>query len=211
MGKNINDPSKGIEDYARDKISAEVKRIKAITGSDRVILMGHSMGGMIAGYYAEHFAEADEVNIEHVISIATPWQGTPMIDCFWKLGGCFSKEKEAKRFLQMSVSGGTNTDPNFRQTLVAKALDSERKGVRKYYNIWSTTDYAVPGAHGNLTEDPRRQRSFSYLGHYGLAVWPSVWLQTRSWLNEIYASEAGFAPVGHVRNQHPLQNQPVLV
>ncbi len=184
-----NDPHKGIEDYARDKISAEVKRIKALTGSDRVILMGHSMGGMIAGYYAEHFAEADKVNIEHVISIATPWQGTPMVDCFWQLGGRFSKEKETKRHQQMSVSGGTYADPNFRQNLVAKALDSERKGVRKYYNIWSTTDYAVPGAQGNLTEDPRRQRSFSYLGHYALVAWPSVWLKTCSWLNEIYASE----------------------
>lgn len=184
-----NDPNKGIEDYARDKISAEVKRIKVLTGSDKVILMGHSMGGMIAGYYAEHFAEADEVNIEHVISIATPWQGTPMVDSFWKLGGRFSKEKETKRHQQMSISGGTHAYPNFRQTLVAKALESERRGVRKYYNIWSTTDYAVPGSQGNLTEDPRRQRSFSYLGHYALVAWPSVWLQTRSWLNEIYASE----------------------
>ncbi len=200
-----NDPNKGIEDYAKDKISAEVKRIKAITGSDRVILIGHSMGGMIAGYYDEHFAEADEVNIENVISIATPWQGTPMVDCFWKLGGPFSKEKETKRHQQMSVCGGTSTDPNFRQKLVTKALDSERRGVRKYYNIWSTTDYAVPGTHGSLTEDPRRQRSFSYLGHYALVVWPSVWLQTRSWLNEIYASERAVAPklVTICRRPHP--------
>jgi hypothetical protein len=160
---------------------------------------------MIAGYYDEHFAEADEVNIENVISIATPWQGTPMVDCFWKLGGPFSKEKETKRHQQMSVCGGTSTDPNFRQKLVTKALDSERRGVRKYYNIWSTTDYAVPGTHGSLTEDPRRQRSFSYLGHYALVVWPSVWLQTRSWLNEIYASERAVAPklVTICRRPHP--------
>lgn len=183
-----NDPKKGIEDYARNQIRAEVKRIKALTGSDQVILIGHSMGGMIAGYYAEHVAKADGVNIEHVISIATPWQGTPMVDCFWKLGGRFSKEKETKRHQQMSLSGGTETDPQFRQTLVAKALESERKGMRKYYNIWSSTDYAVPFAQGSLTEDPRRQRSFSYLGHYGLAVWPSVWLKTRSWLDAIYLS-----------------------
>jgi pimeloyl-ACP methyl ester carboxylesterase len=188
-----NDPKKGIEDYAQDKISEKVKKIKTLTGSNRVILIGHSMGGMIAGYYAEYCSKQDQVNIEHVISIATPWQGTPMIDCFWKLGGCFSKERETKRYQQMSVSGGTNTVPNFRQTLVSKALASEREGVRKYYNIWSTTDYAVPGARGNLTEDPRRQRSFSYLGHHALVAWPNVWLQARSWLNEIYASESALS------------------
>ncbi len=197
-GLASNDPTKGVEDYAQDKISKEIKRIKELTGSDRIILMGHSMGGLIAGYYAENLAKADEVNVEHVISIATPWQGTPSIDCFWKLGGRFSKERESKRHQQMSLSGGTETDPKFRQNLVAKALNSERKGVRKYYNIWSTTDYAVPGAHGRVTEDPRRQRSFSYLGHYALVAWPSVWLQTRAWLNEIYATEsaAATAPVG---------------
>ncbi len=189
-----NDPGRGIEDYARDKIRAEVKKIKETTGSAKVILVGHSMGGMIAGYYAEHFSEADQVTIEHVISIATPWQGSPTVDCLWKLGGCFSKENETKRHQQMSVSGGTNTEPNFRQPLVAKALTSERKGVRKYYNIWSTTDYAVPGTHGCLTEDPRRQRSFNYLGHYALVAWPSVWVQTCSWLNEIYASEPTLEP-----------------
>lgn len=67
-----NDPTKGIEDYARDKISAEIKKIKAMTGSNSVILIGHSMGGLIAGYYAEHCAEADGVNIDHVINIASP-------------------------------------------------------------------------------------------------------------------------------------------
>lgn len=53
-----------------------------------------------------------------------------MIDCFWKLAGCFSREKNSKRHQQMSLSGGTQADPNFRQSLVAKALNSERRGVR---------------------------------------------------------------------------------
>lgn len=184
-----NDSSKGIEDYARDKVSKEVKRIKELTGSDEIIIVGHSMGGLIAGYYAEFLAEPNEV--KHVISIASPWQGSPTIDSFWKLGGPCSKEKETKRHQQMSVSGGTKDDPLFRQTLVNKALQSERNGKRKYYNIWSSTDYAVPGRHGNLTEDPRRQRSFSYLGHYALVASPQVWIQARLWLDEIYGNSTG--------------------
>lgn len=183
-GLASNDHAKGIEDYALNKLRPEIIRLKAL-GINRFVFLGHSMGGMIGAYYAEHFAEADEVKVEHVISVATPWQGTPMVDWFWKLGGRFSKEKETKRHLQMSISGGPETDPKFRQKLVAKALQSEREGKRKYYNIWSSTDYAVPNRCGNLTEDPRRQREFSYLGHYALIAWPSVWFQVRSWLDAV--------------------------
>lgn len=188
-GKISNDPNKGIEDYAQEKVRDEVKRIRDLTGCDKVILMGHSMGGMIAGYYAEHFSKDDGIKAEHVISLASPWHGAPLVDRSWKIGGIFAKRHETKRHQQMSVSGGTASDPTFRRRLVAKALDSERKGLRKYYSLWSTTDYAVPKAHGDLTEDPRRQRSFNFLGHYSIAAWPGVWLQTRAWLDEIYAAE----------------------
>lgn len=185
-GLASNDPGKGIEDYALGPVSAEVRRIKKLTGCDKVIVIGHSLGGLVAGYYAEHGAERDGVTVEHVITIASPWQGTPAVDMFWKLGGWFSQDHETKRHQQMSVVGGTKADPQFRQRLVAKARESEVRGVRRYYNIWSTTDYAVPSACGCLTLDIRRQRSFSYLGHYGIIAAPCVWRQARSWLDIIY-------------------------
>jgi|JI9StandDraft_1071089.scaffolds.fasta_scaffold27144_3 pimeloyl-ACP methyl ester carboxylesterase len=189
-GLITNDPTKGISDYARDKISKEVKRIKELTGSDKVILMGHSMGGMIAGCYAEDFAQSDGVTVEHVFSIASPWQGTPLIDTSWRLGGPFSRERETMRFQQMSVRGATATEPNFRRALIDRIITSERSARRKYYSTWSSTDYAVPLASGHVTEDPRRQHSFSYLGHFGIVVWPTVWLQIRSWLDAAYRAES---------------------
>jgi hypothetical protein len=82
----------------------------------------------------------------------------------------------------MSVNGGTNIEPNFRQSLVIKALNSKRQGIRKYYNIWSTTDYAVPGFHRRLSKDLTKQRVFKYLCHYGLVVW----LNILYWLDKIY-------------------------
>jgi hypothetical protein len=57
----------------------------------------------------------------------------------------------------MSVNGGTNIEPNFRQSLVIKALNSKRQGIRK-------------------------QRVFKYLCHYGLVVW----LNILYWLDKIY-------------------------
>jgi pimeloyl-ACP methyl ester carboxylesterase len=184
-----NDPQKGIDDYAQEKIRPMIQRILEETQSDQVILVGHSMGGMIAGYYAENYAQEDRVHVEHVLSIASPWHGTPTIDNSWKLGGSCSREKETVRHQQMSLTGGTDEDPGFRQRLVAQALRSERSGIRKYYNICSTTDYAVPRRQGILTENPSRQRVFNFLGHYALVAWPSVWFQMRTWLNQIYTTE----------------------
>ncbi len=188
-----NDPKKGIDDYAKEKLRAKIEEVAKATGSNRVILIGHSMGGMIAGHYAERLAEhhqtaaGDRILVPHVISIATPWRGTPMIDRFWKLGGCCSMEQETVRHRQMSVTGGTDKNPTFRKDLIEDVLRSERNGKRKYYNIYSTTDYAVPNRSGKITEDPRRQRSFSYLGHCALVIFP--WRQIRSWLDEAYKSE----------------------
>jgi hypothetical protein len=88
-----------------------------------------------------------------------------------------------KRYNQMS------SENQFRQKLVTQALNSERAGRRNYYSIGSETDFLVPGLTSTLTEDPRRQRMFSYMGHYGIIASPRVWGQVRSWLDAIYARE----------------------
>lgn len=178
-----NEYNSGIDDYAREKVLQKIQQIQEETGCSEVILIGHSMGAMIAGYVAEHYVK----DVKRVISIGSPWQGSPTIDRGWKLT-CnyeYSRSQETKRHLQMSVAGGGG-DPDFRKRLVEKAQASEQAGLRKYYNVLSTTDYAVPGYSGLLSADPRRQRVFNHLGHYGLVVWPSVWMQVRSWLDEIY-------------------------
>jgi pimeloyl-ACP methyl ester carboxylesterase len=180
------DPKKGIDDYAKERVSVEMKRIKELTGQNEVILIGHSMGGMVAGYYAENCAEQDGIKVKHVISIASPWKGSPTIDKFMEMGGGFAKSTNTHRHHQMSLAHPPDNDPKFRKKLVAKALSSERRGVRNYYNIWSTTDMAVPRHQGSLSEDPRRQRIFNMVGHYYVAIAPSTWFQVQSWLNKIY-------------------------
>jgi hypothetical protein len=52
------------------------------------------MGGLIAGYYAKYCSKDDKIHVDHVISIGSPWQGTPNIDYFWNLGGPCSKKRD---------------------------------------------------------------------------------------------------------------------
>ena len=176
-GLVTNDSTKGIDDYAATKVRSKILQIKQLTGQDRLVIVGYSMGGMIAGYYAEFLAHQDGMKIEHVMSIASPWKGSPTIDRFI-LG-----PKAAKRYWHMSSCN------EFRQKLVAKAQLSERRKERKYYSMGSTTDLLVPARVSILTEDPRRQCIFSYLGHYGIIIAPEVWKQVRIWLDAIYAKE----------------------
>ena len=185
------DPKKGIEDYAADKVRAKILQIKQLTGQDRILLIGHSMGGMVAGCYAERYAEKDGVKIEHVVTIASPWQGSPLVDRFM-LG-----PDAPKRYHQMSTSSG------FREDLVAQALHSERTNARNYYSIGSKADIQVPGSVSILSEDPRRQRLFSSMGHYGIVASPRVWSQIRSWLDAIYTQEPAAASCAKESRQVP--------
>lgn len=170
-GLASNDPNMGIDDYAAGKVRDKILEIQQLTRQDQIILIGHSMGGKIGAYWAEYLAEQTGIQANHIITIGTPADGSPLLDRF-------IAKNPAKRYEQMKVKS------EFREKLVGTARQSERQGLRKYYSIGSTTDLAAPAP--LLTEDPRRQLSLSYLGHYGLIVSPRVWLQIRSWLDQIY-------------------------
>lgn len=52
----------------RDKIQAN--------GDQRVLLMGHSRGGLVAAHYAEKYAQDSEVQVDAVIPISAPFRGS---------------------------------------------------------------------------------------------------------------------------------------
>lgn len=176
-GLASNDPNKGIDDYAAEKLSKKILEIKKITGLSKMILIGHSMGGLVAGQYAEMHASQDGVEIEHIISIATPWKGSPLL-------GHRAEDSKPKRYAHMSLKN------KFREELVNKILESEKTTQRKHYNIGSRNDFMVPTPNFHVTENPERRRSFNHLGHYGLVASPAVWKQIRTWLDAIYLNSS---------------------
>lgn len=171
-GLVIHDPNKGPDDYAREEVRNKVLEIIRLTGHNQLIIIGHSMGGLIAGDYAENYAHLDHVTIPKIITIATPWQGAPLAT--YLSHSCLAN----KRLAQMSP------ESDYLKDLTTRVLAAETSGDRLYFNIASTTDPAVPGKHGIVTKDPSRIRLFTYLGHYGLVVWPSSWLQVHHWLDQ---------------------------
>lgn len=168
----LHDSSKGPDDYAQGSVRNKILEIKCQTGQNQVIVIGHSMGGLIAADYAENYAQDDKMIIPKIITIGAPWQGAPLAALLSRT--CLSK----KRLVQMSP------ESDYLKNLTAKVLESEISGNRLYFNIASTTDPAVPGQYGFITQNPSRIRLFSYLGHYGIVVWPSTWFHVRHWLDQ---------------------------
>jgi triacylglycerol lipase len=72
-GFNYNALTEGIPDAAV-RLGAEVERVLAATGADRVMIVGHSMGGMVARYYVQELGGEDTVDT--VVTLGSPHRGT---------------------------------------------------------------------------------------------------------------------------------------
>jgi triacylglycerol lipase len=72
---DLGHPFRSIQEYA-DKVKAKAQEIALETGRKDLILIGHSMGGLVSALYATTLAPPDTVT--DVITIGSPLVGTPM-------------------------------------------------------------------------------------------------------------------------------------
>jgi pimeloyl-ACP methyl ester carboxylesterase len=55
-------------------LSAEVDRVMSMTGADKVMLVGHSMGGVVSRYYVQQLG--GDATVDTVITLGSPHRGT---------------------------------------------------------------------------------------------------------------------------------------
>lgn len=67
-------PIIGSIEYIAESVKEKAQHIRAETGKSDLILIGHSMGGLVSSYYAENLAPED--SIKGVVTIGSPLQGT---------------------------------------------------------------------------------------------------------------------------------------
>lgn len=72
---SLGNPFKPLREYA-ETIRNKVEEIAKETGREDLILVGHSMGGLLSSWYATKMAKPNTVT--DVITIASPLKGTPM-------------------------------------------------------------------------------------------------------------------------------------
>ena len=75
---NYGPPLAGIEHFA-GQLAARLEAICAVTGAERVALIAHSMGGLVARAYLRRFGTA---RVEQLITIGTPHHGSMLAYTF---------------------------------------------------------------------------------------------------------------------------------
>lgn len=71
---NLHPDFAAIERITQNSIPTVIDRIKQKTNCEKIILVGHSMGGLVASYYSEYLDENDLIS--DIITIASPLHGT---------------------------------------------------------------------------------------------------------------------------------------
>ncbi len=78
----------------------------------RVDLMGHSMGGLVSRYFADHFSQTDRVN--RIVTLATPHYGSPLATLFAQYANRTISAGCPVTGLELAISGylGTRWQPH---------------------------------------------------------------------------------------------------
>ena len=90
---NYGPPLAGIEHFA-GQLAARIEAICAVTGAERVALIAHSMGGLVARAYLRRFGAA---RVEQLITIGTPHHGSMLARTF--AGRCLAQMRPGNRWL----------------------------------------------------------------------------------------------------------------
>jgi pimeloyl-ACP methyl ester carboxylesterase len=147
-----------IQDYAR-KVRLKVEAIFEETKVRRIILVGHSMGGLIAAEVAERLLPREEV--VKVVTICSPFGGVPILDSC-----CSTTLTDA----QMKVGSP------YLLELVARIRDRELRGEGVcYHHITSRLDLIVPPERAGAVLDQSKWVIFDGIeGHWGIVASPRV-------------------------------------
>lgn len=155
----ITNDNKTIDEYASVRVAQKIDELKELylqknIQLSEVILVGYSMGGLVAGAYAVNVADKADVKVKAVISLNTPWHGSRVADRI------FSKEKRPEgAFL--------TTSPETR-SLREKLLE---KGV-SVYTLSASWDGLVSPSSSSLSI-PRENQIFSRIhDHYSVMADP---------------------------------------
>ncbi|MFN9029203.1 MAG: esterase/lipase family protein [Betaproteobacteria bacterium] len=145
-------PVFGSIDLYAEEIHAAVEALRAETGAQRVILVGHSMGGLAArAYLRRHGSEA----VVRVITLATPHHGT----IFGALGHGANAREMRKDCKYLTTLAGAETAALRRRFVCIATLDDNLVVPRTSPLMPDAEHHLLDGVgHLALIEDPRAWR-----------------------------------------------------
>jgi len=148
---------KEIKDYAEERLAPKLKAMRkqySAAGHEmnEVILVGHSMGSLVAGVYATVVEKKTNIRVKSLISISSPWYGSPIADKF------ISKEAIPEKVFRREYV----KMPPLRKMVLEKYF----KGEMGLYTFSSSLDPMVPVSSSSLPIAPSRQVYHNNHDHY---------------------------------------------
>ncbi len=158
---NLMPPLSSIQDYAQ-QIRAKAEEIERETGNSKLVLVGHSMGGLACGYYAASVAPPEkELSL---ISLGSPWDGTFLAQ--------FAPGPNAKEMRRHSPFL-----KHLQQQLSHKQLP--------HYHIAATTDQIVLPWRSSLKgSEPHKSLILDGVGHLSILYSRKAADQVCKWIKE---------------------------
>jgi len=157
-GIDLGHPFQSIRRYA-EKVREKAKAIAEQTGRKDLILIGHSMGGLVGCWYATQLASPHTVT--DVITIGTPLVGTPLA----RIGlGLSAREMEPNSDL-------------IRQLQLAMAQDKE---IRFHHIATKRDQFVIPGISALITDN--KHFILEDIGHASLLYSRRVTAKVVEWL-----------------------------
>lgn len=126
-GLNYNPLRYDIPEIA-EMLAVEVDRVRDVAGAQRVMLVGHSMGGIVARYYTQELAAPDSVDT--VITLASPHRGT---------------------YTTYLAPGPAGRDLRPGSAVIRRLKEGARPSATRWIAYWSDLDFFVtPAVHAKL-------------------------------------------------------------
>ena len=158
---NLIHPFRSIRSYAQ-LVAKKAEQIAEATGRRDLILMGHSMGGLVSSWYATKLAPAG--TITDVVTLGSPLNGTYVA---WIALGPNGKEmKPGSEFIQEL------------QEAIAKNSDIQ------FYHIGTKTDQLiVPSSSAWFGDSVERQFAVEDIGHVTLLFSKRILNKISQWIS----------------------------
>jgi pimeloyl-ACP methyl ester carboxylesterase len=157
-------------------LKVKIKDIQIETGSSQVILIGHSMGGIVCSYFCEYLAKPNEVAM--VITLGSPFKGTRVA---------------ALGFGQNAKEMSPNSP--FLSELAQRIQESKVP----YYSIASKIDnIVIPWQSALLSKGSieKNQLILEDAGHLRLLISSLIIEQVARWISTAYNKKFGFIKNG---------------
>jgi triacylglycerol esterase/lipase EstA (alpha/beta hydrolase family) len=127
---NYGPPHEGIEHFAR-QLAEKIEQVRRATGAERVTLVCHSMGGLVARAYVRDFGAA---HVERIVTIGTPHHGSVLAWMYF--GRCLAQMRPGNAWLDELNRDDRSSQPapivsvwSRHDSMVAPQASSELEGA----------------------------------------------------------------------------------